>query len=107
MGKSAVRKRTKNKNSDPALDYLNAFNTRQRFISSVLNMGWRLAVTFLVPVIIGAWLDRRYDTSPSYTITAIILGIIASAMVLSNTVKEVNAETALLDKKPKRKKKNV
>lgn len=104
MGKSAVRKRTTTKNSDPALEYLNAFDAKQRFVSSVLNMGWRLAVTFLVPVIAGAWLDRRFDTAPSITITALIIGVAASAMVVANTVKEVNAETAALDKKPKKRK---
>jgi F0F1-type ATP synthase assembly protein I len=106
MGRAA-RKRTTVKNSDPTLDYLNAFDAKQRFISSVLNMGWRLAVTFMVPVIIGAWLDNRFDSSPSYTLTGIIIGVTASIFVVSNTVKEVNAESAALEKKSKSRKKNA
>lgn len=106
MGSNAARpKRTTIKDSDPAVDYLASLEIKQKFVGTVLTMGWRLALTFLIPVILGAWLDRRFDTSPSYTLTGLFIAIIGSVMVVTSTVKEVNAETAELDKKPKKRKK--
>lgn len=108
MGKTAARsKRTTNVASDPTTEYLAALEAKQRFIGTALNMGWRMAVTFLIPVIIGAWLDRRYSTTPSYTLTALFIAIAASVMVVRSTVKEVNAEAAELDKKPKKRNKHA
>ncbi len=101
MGKSATRSKRMTTN-DPAQDYLAGFEAKQRFVGTVLNMGWRLAITFLVPIIIGAWLDKRFDAEPSYTITGLFIAIAASVMVVSSTVKEVNAESAAMEKKPKR-----
>ena len=104
MGKAAKRSsKTTTALRDPTEDYLAALEAKQQFIGTVMNMGWRLAITFLAPVIIGAWLDKRYDTSPSYTITALFIAIAGSVMVVWNTVKEVNIETALADKKVKKK----
>ena len=106
--KSTPKKARKTKvETDPTEEYFSAFNAKQRFIGSVLNMGWRMAITFIIPVIIGAWLDKRYDTSPSYTITGIFIAVAGSIMVVYTTVKEVNAETAEMDKKRKRKIKNA
>ncbi len=105
MGKTATRKRTSSTKSDSNPDYLVMFEAKQRFIGSVLNLGWRLAITFLLPVFIGAWLDRKFNSAPSYTLTAIIIAIVASAMVIWSTVKEVNAETAELDKETSSKRK--
>jgi F0F1-type ATP synthase assembly protein I len=108
MGKAAKRSRkTTAVETDPTQDYLAVIEAKQRFISTVMNMGWRLAVTFLVPVIFGAWLDRRFDSSPSYTLTGMIIAVIGSVMVVSNTVKEVNEETAAEDKLTKKKRKNA
>lgn len=109
MGNKVTPKRARKTKveTDPTEEYFSAFNAKQRFIAAALNMGWRLAVTFLVPVIIGAWLDNRYDTSPSYTITGIFIAVAGSVMVVYNTVKEVNAETAAMDKRRKRKPKNA
>lgn len=106
MGKAAASKRTTSAASDPAEQYLAALEVKQRFIGSVLNMGWRLAVTFLVPVAVGAWLDSRYATSPSYTITGLFVAIFGSVLVVKDTVKSVNEEMAAeakLAKKPAKK----
>jgi F0F1-type ATP synthase assembly protein I len=106
MGKTTTRKNARKSKveTDPTQDYFDAFNAKQRFIGSVLNMGWRMAVTFIIPVIIGTWLDRRFDTSPSYTIAGIFVAVAGSVMVVWNTVKEVNAETAEMEKKSRKRK---
>ncbi len=108
MGNNAARaKRTTIKDSDPAVDYLTSLDIKQKFVGTVLNMGWRLAMTFLLPVIIGAWLDKRFDTAPSYTLTGLFIAIAGSVMVVWTTVKEVNAETAEMEQKTKKRKKHV
>jgi predicted F0F1-ATPase subunit len=94
MGKAAAKKKlTTTGNLDDAERYFAAFQAKQRFIGAAMNLGWRLAVTFLIPVALGAWLDKRYDSSPSYTLTGMFIAIAASAMVITRTVKEVNEET--------------
>lgn len=109
MGKAADarRKRTTIKNSDPTVEYLAALEAKQRFVSTALNMGWRLALTFLIPMLIGVWADNRFDSAPSYTITGLFLGVAGAGYVVYTTVKEVNAETAAMGKKSRRRKKNA
>lgn len=110
MGKAATPKKARKSKveTDPTQDYLEVLEAKQRFVGSALNMGWQLAVAFIIPVAIGAWLDNRFDTSPSYTITGIFLAIIGSVMIISKAVKEANADTAALSKKSrKRKPKNA
>ena len=103
MGKAAASKKTTTSAANGASQYLAEFEAKQLFIGATLNLGWRLALTFLIPVALGAWLDRRYDTAPSYTITGLFLAIAGSIVVIKQTVKDVNA----LTNKPKRRKKNV
>ena len=99
MGKAAKPKRETTVETDPTEVYFAALEAKQQFLGTVLNMGWRLAITFLVPVLIGAWLDRRFDQAPSYTITALFIAIFGSVMVVWNTVKDVNAASAEAEKK--------
>lgn len=107
MGRKILRRRRRKLDSDPTQEYLIAFDAKQRFLASVLNMGWRLAVTFLAPVIIGAWLDNRYDTTPSWTLTALFVAVAASVVVIKNTVKEVDTETNRMNRRIRRGRKNV
>lgn len=112
MGKAAARtKRTTTKSDDPLVDQLAVFEARQKFYGTVLNMGWRLAATFLVPVLIGVWLDNRFDTGPSYTLAGIFLAVFGSVYVIRDTIRDVNSEMAESDrksrKKPRKRVKNV
>ena len=90
MGKAATRKRTTNNNSDPALDYLSGLDMKSQLISASLNLGWQLALTVLIPIFIGVQIDRKFDSSPSWTLTALFLAIAGSAVILSRTFKELN-----------------
>ncbi len=70
--------------------YESTLNAKQLFYSSVLDMGWRLAVVVIVPIVIGVKLDDRYNTTPSWTLTALILAAFGAVMVVSKSVKEAN-----------------
>jgi predicted F0F1-ATPase subunit len=85
--------------ADDAQRYALMMDARNRFIGVTFGMGWRMAITFMVPVALGIWLDDLTDSTPSYTITAVFLGVAASAAVVWNTVKSVNAEGNVADLK--------
>ncbi len=66
------------------------FSARKQFLMSAVNMGWQLAITVLVPVMVGAWLDTRYHTTPSYTLAALVLACAMAVVVVANTIKQVS-----------------
>jgi len=78
---------------DVAKQYLIA-DARNQFIAITINMGWRLAIAFVVPIIIGVKLDEHFKTSPAYTLSAFMLGVFASVVIIKDTIKEVNEEQA-------------
>lgn len=65
---------------------------RQDFINAALSMGWQLALTILIPVFIGAKLDDRFNSSPSYTLAALFIAIAFAGGVVSRTLKKVVRE---------------
>lgn len=67
---------------------------RKQFVSSSINMGWQLALTILLPVLVGVKLDDHFDTSPSYTLVALFIAIGGAVLVVSRTVGQVNREQA-------------
>jgi F0F1-type ATP synthase assembly protein I len=109
MGKTAAArsKRTTTETGDPVVDRLAMIDAGQKFYGTVLNMGWRLAVTFLLPVILGVWLDEKFDTAPSYTITGIFLAVFGSVFVIRDTIRDVNTGMAAEEKSHKKTKKRV
>lgn len=102
MGKAAASKKTTN-TENSAQNYMAALDIQQRFIGEAFGLGWRLIITFLLPVVIGAWLDGRYDTKPSYTLVGIFLAIAASIVIIRRTVKDI----AIQPSKSVKRKKNA
>lgn len=70
------------------------FAAKKQFVSATVGMGWQLGLSVIIPVFIGVWLDGKYDTTPSYTIAALILAVGGAVWVVSNTIKQVNIEQA-------------
>lgn len=52
-----------------------------------LALGSELAGGVLVPVLIGLWLDRRYDSSPTYVLIGTFLGLGAVALSMFRILK--------------------
>ena len=65
------------------------FQARQQFLNSAINMGWQLALTVLVPVIVGVKLDDHFHTTPSYTLAALVIAVFLAVVVVGNTLKQV------------------
>jgi len=83
---------------------------KSRFLAVTIGMGWRLAITVLVPLIAGIKLDQHFKTSPSYTLAGFMLAIAGGATVVWSSIKELNAEQAeedALENKLKKSKKGV
>ena len=84
----------KTTNIDDVERSLIALSAKRQFISAAMNMGWQLAFTVLVPVIIGVKLDAHFHTDPSYTLAALILATTGVVAVVWSTIKQVGREQA-------------
>ncbi|MDQ2973607.1 MAG: AtpZ/AtpI family protein [bacterium] len=87
MGKAA---KSRHSADDPVLDYFPAFDARSHMVTSMVGVGWRLALTVLIPVFIGIWADAKFETEPSLTLAAFFLAIFGSSVVIARMYKELN-----------------
>ena len=106
MGKAAAKSKTTTTTAVSDLEQLSSsMFAKQQFLTTALNMGWQLAVAVLVPLLIGIWLDKKFNSSPSYTIVAFMIAVGCGAMVVWRTVQGVNQDLAEENTKKKGKKK--
>lgn len=94
MGKAATKKTVTTKTDINAQQYLEVLAAKNKFFATTLGMGWRLAITVLIPLIAGIKIDDRFNSSPSYTLAGFMLAVAGGAAVVWNSVKEVTAEQA-------------
>lgn len=93
MGKAAAKTKTTT-SADDVSKYMDILNARSKFLATTLGMGWRLAITVLVPLVGGIKIDQHFKSSPSYTLAGFFLSAAGGAAVVWNSVKQVNAEQA-------------
>lgn len=104
MKRAAVkRNETTTTAQDDIEQYMKIVNARRQFFSSSANMGWRLAITVVIPIVAGVKLDQKFNTAPSLTLSGLILASVGAVMVVYSTVKEVNQIQAEEEKKEKQK----
>jgi F0F1-type ATP synthase assembly protein I len=84
---------------DEIHDMVAAANAKTMFVEASLDMGWRLAAGFLTPILLGVWIDKYFDISPSVTITGFMIAVVLSSMVVYSAVQEANLKVAEEDKK--------
>ena len=73
---------------------MDVFAAKSRFFAVTLGMGWKLAITVLIPLVAGIKIDQHFKTSPSYTLAGFMLAIAGGAMVVWDSVKQVTEEQA-------------
>jgi len=73
---------------------LAVLTARKQFFAVTANMSWQLALTIIVPVIIGVKLDDRFNSSPAWTLTALTLGVAAGCAVVWRIMKQVAVSQA-------------
>lgn len=78
---------------------LAVFAARKDFVAGAVNMGWQLALTVLLPVIIGVKLDDRFHTAPSYTLAALMLAALGASLVVWGTFKQTAVKQSKRGKK--------
>lgn len=88
-----VKKSAVSAQSDEIQRAADIMAAKQQFVSSAFDMGWRMALTVIVPVFIGAWLDRHFHSSPRWTIIALLVGIVGAAIVVWLTIKNLPTDT--------------
>ncbi|HPI38386.1 MAG TPA: AtpZ/AtpI family protein [Ignavibacteriaceae bacterium] len=57
-----------------------------RDVAPYLGLGFQLAATIVIMVFIGDWLDKKYETTPVYTIIFAVFGVFAGLYNLIKTV---------------------
>jgi len=81
-------------------------SAKTALLGNVFSMGWRLALTVLLPIFVGVQLDKRFGTSPSLTLAAFFIAIFAASLLIYKTYVEMTAEESrLVGQKSKRTKK--
>jgi hypothetical protein len=69
-----------------------ALNARSQFLAATANMGFRLAITVVIPIVLGVKLDEHFHSAPSYTLTGLFLAAAAGSAAVWSTVKQVNQQ---------------
>lgn len=59
------------------------------FIVTMLDLSWRLAVVFLLPTLLGVFIDNQLDSGSVATIIGMIIGTIGAVMVIRNIIKKL------------------
>lgn len=87
---------------------LAALAAKRQFLAATSNMGWRLAVTVVIPIVVGVKVDEHYKTSPSFTLLGLTLAAVAGCAAVWATIKQINREQAqVVSTKSKRRIKSV
>ncbi len=102
QSKRAVRRNSRKSRVDPVQRELASMTAKQQFVTASMSMGWQLAGTVIIPIIIGLKLDDYFDTSPSFTLAALVIATCGSISVVSSTIKRVNREMSEIDNKEKK-----
>jgi len=98
MGKaSAATKTTTIEHDTPKA--MQTIDAQKQFLVATLDMSWRLALAFLLPLIAGIKLDDHFNSSPAYVIAGFIVGAMAGAVMVWRSVQEVNEAQAESNKK--------
>lgn len=84
----------KTTNIDDVEQNLAALVAKRQFLAATSNMGWRLGLTVVIPIVGGVKLDDHFKTSPSFTLLGLMIAAIAGCAAVWATVKEINREQA-------------
>ena len=94
MKKAAANKTT---DADDVEETLRRITAKKMFYGATMNMGWRLAVAVLLPVVGGVKLDEWLGSSPSFTLLGVMIAAVAASVVVWGVVKDVNQEQAEME----------
>ncbi len=82
----------KTTNIDDVEQNLAALVAKRQFLAATSNMGWRLALTVIIPIVGGVKIDEHFKTTPSFTLVGLMVAAVAGCTAVWATVKEVNRQ---------------
>lgn len=80
-------------------DENSGFAKSVREVGPYLGLGLQLAVTIVAMVLLGSWLDKKFDTGYVFTLIGGIVGISAGIYNLIKTVNDLEKRTKNAQKK--------
>jgi F0F1-type ATP synthase assembly protein I len=60
---------------------------RYLYIVGLMQVGWVMALSIVVCLGLGIWVDGRLDTEPLFTLFLLFVGVVVGAFAVYNTVK--------------------
>lgn len=60
------------------------------FMAMVLDMSWKLLIVFLVPILLGNYLDSRFKVSYLFLLIGFCVGLILSILVVYDVYKKAS-----------------
>lgn len=63
---------------------------RRNFLVYAANMSWQLALVVIVPIAVGAWLDKKYDVGNLWVFVGLAVALVASTAVVWRIVQLAN-----------------
>jgi F0F1-type ATP synthase assembly protein I len=82
------------------LDEKDSVANTYREVAPYLGLGLQLAATIVVLIFVGDWLDKKYSTSPIWTLVFGVLGIFTGMYQLIKTVLHLQNRKPKDEKKP-------
>ena len=111
MGKAAAQRATTSIDpvDEKVVQASKVLAARQLFVTATVNMGLRLAITVVIPIVGGAKLDEHFKSSPLFTLIGMVIAAGAGSAAVWATIKQVNraqAEEETADNMSKTKRKD-
>lgn len=65
---------------------------KRAFFVNLLDMSWKLLGAMLLPILLGAYLDSKFETGQTLTIIGVLLSFVAAALVIRSIVKKLEMQ---------------
>jgi hypothetical protein len=65
---------------------------KRAFYVNLFDMTWRMLLAMAVPVLLGAFLDKKFDTGDLFTAFGFLLSLVAAGFVIKDIVTKVSDE---------------
>jgi len=88
MGNTKAASKTTSVEQD-AQSLISVFEARKLFLTSTIDMSWKLALSIILPLGLGIKLDKTYDTEPLFIFVGLVIGVIAGGLVVWKSVQNV------------------
>ncbi|MDZ7718681.1 MAG: AtpZ/AtpI family protein [Balneolaceae bacterium] len=66
-------------------------DSKNRKYLEYAGLGVEIAASFFVPILIGYWLDERYQTSPWWLLAGIFTGVLLMLSIFIKIAKDTNS----------------